>query len=441
VCSSDLRRGSILKPKTPEMQQEEANHNPPGTVLNKFGLRRDKEQTAAQFKDIQSALQAAQDLGLSPEETSQRVKDAVAAGKDARLKFANSPLSPPQPGATLESGASSPHITSASALVQDHLYKVRTPLMKPDGKVESSQKCIQTVLDNLADKTKLHLEKVSDYSIAVSNKISDMQPEIEQAAKEISKFEKVSIDKMMEFSLKSMNAAAAGTFASMPAAARFQYTDVVSGFTEKLAGDYLDITNGLAGTVMGILNTKLNLPEKEKAAREAAKSLPPDKSPTHAEVDICTSEEIIGETMALNKEAITKANDNMAKNMGTFLEDITSQVAGLAGSLEDMKNPFPDIEGSITSALQFDNLMANVFPFELPPTPAVSDFYTMAEGSGAQPDAMTPSPLAIDQVANKIAPNIPSLTDVPFAEPFKDQPTVDLVKNVVETVQENIDIA
>jgi hypothetical protein len=54
---------------------------------------------------------------------------------------------------------------------------------------------------------------------------------------------------------------------------------------------------------------------------------------------------------------------------------------------------------------------------------------------------MTPSPLAIDQVANKIAPNIPSLTDVPFAEPFKDQPTVDLVKNVVETVQENIDIA
>ena len=423
---------TILKPKTPEMQQEEANHNPPGTVLNKYGLRRDKEQTASQFKDIQSALQAAQDLGLGAEETAASVKDAVAAGKKARLKLANSPLSDPQPGATLESGASSPHITDASALVKDHLYKVKTPLMKPDGKVESSQKCIQTVLDNLADKTKLHLEKVSDYSIAVSNKIPDMQPEIEQAAKEIAKFEKVSIDKMMEYSLKSMNAAAAGTFASMPASGRFQYTDVMSGFTEKLAGDYLGITNGLADTVMGILSAKLNLPAKEKAAKEAAKSLPKDKSPTHASVDICTSEEIVGETMALNKEAITKANDNMAKNIGTFLGDVTSQIAGFAGALEDMKNPFPDIEGSITSALQFDNLMANVFPFEMPPVPAVSDFYTMAEGSGAQPDAMTPSPLAIDQVANKAMPDLPSLAKVPFAEPFKDQPMVDLVKNTVE---------
>ena len=33
--------------------------------------------------------------------------------------------------------------------------------------------------------------------------------------------------------------------------------------------------------------------------------------------------------MALNKEAITKANDNMVKNMGTFLEDINSQVSSL----------------------------------------------------------------------------------------------------------------
>ena len=425
---------TIVKPKTPEMQQEQANHNPPGTVLNKYGLRRDKEQTAAQFKDVQSALQAAQDAGLNPEETTQRVKDAVAAGRDARLKFANSPLSPPQPGATLESGASSPHITSAAALVQDHLYKVKTPLMKPDGKVESSQKCIQTVLDNLADKTKLHLAKVSDYSIAVSNKIPDMEPEIKEAAKEIAKFEKVSIDKMMEYSLKSLNAAAAPTMASMPAAGRFEYTDVMSGFTQKLAEDYLGITNGLADTVMGILNTKLNLPAKEKAAKEAAKSLPKDEKDTHVKVDICTSEEIIGETMALQKEAINKANNNMVKNMDLFLSDMASQVAGLAGSLEDMKNQLPPIQGSVTSALQFDNLLANVFPFELPPTPAVSDFYTMAEGSGAQSDAMTPSPLAIDKIANKVAPNIPSITEVPFAEPFKNQPTIDLVKNTVENM-------
>ena len=67
----------------------------------------------------------------------------------------------------------------------------------------------------------------------------------------------------------------------------------------------------------------------------------------------------------------------------------------------------------------------------MPPIPAVSDFYTMAEGSGAQPDSATPSPAAISEIASGKLPDIKLPVKIPFAEPSKDQGMVDLVKNKV----------
>ena len=420
---------TIVKPKTPEMQQESAAP-PPGVKLNDTGLRSDRPATPSQQKDIQSAKQAAEAAGLTGDAVKAQIKDAVAAGKSARIKKANSPLSDPEPGATLEAAGSSPHIKAAVDLVKDNLYQEKTVLLKPDGKVESSEKAIQTVLDNLAVKTRKHLKKMSEYSEAVSSKIPDMEPEIDAAAKEIAKYEKISIDKMMEYSLKSMMASAATTTAAMPSSARFQYADVQRGFTEKLMEEYLGITNGLADGIKSVLDASLDLPAKEKAAKEAAKSLPPDAKPTHAEVSICTSEEVLGKSIAIERPKIEKANNNMLKNMNLFLGDMSKDLAGLTGSLGDMKNQIPDIEGSITSALEFVNQTPNIFPFEMPPNPAVSDFYTLAKGPGAQPDSMTPSPAAIGEIANK-AVDIKIPKKIPFAEPSKDQSMVDLVKNKV----------
>ena len=386
-----------------------------------------------QLIDAQSARAAAEAAGLNPEEIADKVAEAVAAGRKTRLAKANSPLSDPEPGATLESRASAPHITDAAALVQDDLYKTRTILLKPDNIVESSQKAIQTELDNLADKTKRHLDKMSEYSIAVSNKIPDMSPEIEAAAEAIAGYEKISVDKMMEFSLKSLNAKAAASVADLPSSARFQFADVKEGFTKKLAEDYLGITDGLVDSIKGVLMESLDLKNKEKAAKEAAKSLPKDKPQTYADVSICTSEQLIGKTVALKRDKINKANDNMLKNMNMFLGDLSSGLAGLTGALGDIKIQIPDIEGSITSALQFTNASSspNIFPFQMPPVPSVSDFYTMAEGSGAQPDAATPSPLAIADIASDLTPPNITIPKIPFAEPFKGQGMVDLVKDKV----------
>ena len=432
---------TIVKPKTSEAQQECAAV-PPGTKLNKYGLRPDRPQTAAQFKDAQSATAAAEAEGLSGDELQNKVKEAIAEGTKNRCKQANSPLAAAEPGATLESGACAPHIKSASDLARDDLYREMTPLLKPDGKVESSQKAIQTCIDNLTVKTRKHLKSITEYSTAVSKKIppsgpgiSDMEKDIDQTAKDIAKYEKISVDKMMEYSLKSFNAAAAGTFAAMPSSFRFQYSDVVSGFTQELAAEYLEIGNGLADTVRKVLDQALDLDNKEKAAREEAASLPEDKiPPTYANAAICTSEEMVGKTIALQRDKIDSANNNMMKNLQTFLDDIDGSVAGITGVLDQMKNQLPDIEGSITSALTFENQMPNRFDFEMPPVPALSDFYTMAEGSGAQPDAATPSPMAIGDIASNPLqpfPEIPGMPKIPFAEPSKDQKMVDLLKDTL----------
>ena len=388
-----------------------------------------------QLIDAQSARAAAEAAGLNPEEIADKVAEAVAAGRKTRLAKANSPLSDPEPGATLESRASAPHITDAAALVQDHFYKTRTILLKPDNIVESSQKAIQTELDNLADKTRRHLEKLSEYSLAVSSKIDDDQfdKEVQASAEAIASFEKISVDKMMEFSLKTLNANTAAAVSELPSSARFQFADVKEGFTKKLAEDYLGITDGLVDSIKGVLMESLDLKNKEKAAKEAAKSLPKDKPQTYADVSICTSEQLIGKTVALKRDKINKANDNMLKNMNMFLGDLSSGLAGLTGALGDIKIQIPDIEGSITSALQFTNASSspNIFPFQMPPVPSVSDFYTMAEGSGAQPDAATPSPLAIGDIASGLTPPNITIPQIPFAEPFKGQGMVDLVKDKV----------
>ena len=438
---------TIVKPKTEEAQQE-CSSTPPGTKLNKHGLRADRPQTAAQFKDSQSArTEAEKKYNNLPEREKQaaiekEVAEAVKKGKENRCAEANSPLAAAEPGAALESGATAPHIKDSADLVRDDLYREQTPLLKPDDKVESSNKAVQTVLDNLAVKQRKHLKSISEYSEAVSNKRPDMQPEIDQAAKDIAKFEKISVDKLMEYSLKVMNNKIASTVAAMPAANRFQYADVKEGFTKKLMEEYLDITNGLADTVGGVLKQTLNMDEKEDEARKAAASPGIGSTArTYADAAICKSEEIVGKSIALERPKIDKANEAMINNMNLYLDDVTSSLAGVTGSLNEIQNQIPAITGSVVSALQFENQKPNRFPFELPPNPSVSDFYTLAEGSGAQSDAAVPSIKAIGQIASSSLqplPEIPPLPKVPFAEPLKNQPNIDLLTNKVENMTKEL---
>ena len=82
------------------------------------------------------------------------------------------------------------------------------------------------------------------------------------------------------------------------------------------------------------------------------------------------------------------------------------------------------IAGSLTSALSFTNITANVFPFEEPPVQAMSDFYTFARGAASLPDSQLPSMKGIGDAANipKDLPDIPN--PLSYVQPPKDTPDV-----------------
>ena len=96
-------------------------------------------------------------------------------------------------------------------------------------------------------------------------------------------------------------------------------------------------------------------------------------------------------------------------------------------SLGSMLSKIGNIGSSLTSALNFKNITANVFPFELPPVPAMSDFYTLARGSGAMPDGEMPSMKSIGDAANKVSKAVPIKDPLSFVQPAKD--AVDVIQD------------
>ena len=101
--------------------------------------------------------------------------------------------------------------------------------------------------------------------------------------------------------------------------------------------------------------------------------------------------------------------------------------------------------GSLSSALNFKNVVGNVFPFELPPNPPVADFFTLAKGGGGLPDGQLPSINSLAQGAigdsfNLDGLNIPK--EIPFALPSKGMPDIasigEQVKGQMEDAVDNL---
>ena len=98
------------------------------------------------------------------------------------------------------------------------------------------------------------------------------------------------------------------------------------------------------------------------------------------------------------------------------------------------------MQGSLAEAFDFENLKGNLFPFETPPNKAVSDYYTLATGGAAQPDTSKPSPGAIQKAIGKVKDVAPSIPDIPFAEPMKNMPSIDLISKKVQGAADSLGI-
>ena len=104
--------------------------------------------------------------------------------------------------------------------------------------------------------------------------------------------------------------------------------------------------------------------------------------------------------------------------------------------LGDMLQMLGGMQGSMTQALDFKNLMGNIFPFEPPPNTAVSDLYTLATGGAGIPETQVPSSMAIDKAVSTVK-NVASATaDLSFSVPSGSAPDISLKSKKLDSVSD-----
>ena len=268
------------KPKTASAQNDVETADSVGKgLLNSFGLRKDLTATAEQLKDIASAQSQADALGLLDQAREIFVKSKVHQELRNRVKRANSPISPPVPGATCES-ADAPHRLNAGQVQREDKYREKIVVSKPDDPVGSSMKAMQTVIDNLTNKIDKYQKAVQGggYIDMVSMKkpLRDLNRDIENSSQEMSKYMKVVTDKMMEFVNKTTNKELASAVSAMPSSMRFMFADMKELTGQSTHSMYLDIGNNLSGTIGPILKESLNINNILDDAKQRALSIDMD---------------------------------------------------------------------------------------------------------------------------------------------------------------------
>ena len=251
------------KPKSSSVQSDVETANSVGKgLLNQFGLKKDLLPTAEQLKDISNAQSKADALGLLGEAREIFVKSKVHQELRNRIKRANSPITPPVPGATCES-ADAPHRLNAGQVQREDKYREKIVVAKPDDPVQSSMKAMQTIIDNLANKIDKYQKAVQGggYIDMVSMKkpLRDLNRDIENSSQEMSKYMKVVTDKMMEFVNKTTNKELTTAVSAMPSSMRFMFADMKELTGQSTHSMYLDIGNNLSGTIGPILKDSLNI--------------------------------------------------------------------------------------------------------------------------------------------------------------------------------------
>ena len=262
------------KPKTASVQNDVETADSVGKgLLNQFGLRKDLTATAEQLKDIASAQSQADALGLLGQAREIFVKSKVHQELRNRVKRANSPISPPVPGATCES-ADAPHRLNAGQVQREDKYREKIVVSKPDEPVQSAMKSMQTILDNVTNKIDKFQKAIQNDGyidmVSMKNPMGDLEKDIEGASEEMSKYMKVVMDKMMEFVNKTTNSELTTAVSAMPSSMRFMFADMKELTGETTHKMYLGITNDMGSTIGPILRESLNIGNILDTAKQRA---------------------------------------------------------------------------------------------------------------------------------------------------------------------------
>jgi len=99
------------------------------------------------------------------------------------------------------------------------------------------------------------------------------------------------------------------------------------------------------------------------------------------------------------------------------------------------------IQGNLSQALQFENMKTNLFDFELPPNPAVSDFYQLVRGGAAVAQNELPSleALAKNVNAEQLVPDAEQALS--FVLPQNGQANINKLEDLRNTAEDLVDTA
>ena len=381
--AEELKESAIVSPSTKPGEKEKK--------LDQFGLPVGQERTRQQIRDIESAKASIESMGdqeklrlfgtdtPSVSEINKEIKKKVTEGIKKRVAFANSPGSPARPGATLEGIETLMQVAASDVKLADK-YEEKTVLIVPDKVIESSVKAMQTVTDNLTKKVEKYMSSIGSYADAVSGppKEEDLKKLVKDAACNMSKYMKVIMDKMMEYSNKTLNEELTETVSSMPSCMRYQMADMKNVMNEKSLEQYNKITDKVCGSIEGILNQALNLgdpangyeggiiAQRKKDVDEftgitttvnvlnrttgelVGITTTIDELQTHPVVPMCSAEDIIGTAIAGIKTDIDSVNNNSIQGVSKYVGEMTAQLERMDA---DLREKVPD-ESTAGAVLQ-----------------------------------------------------------------------------------------
>jgi len=488
--SKDISTGEKPSPPDGDVKSEHPNSSPaaqpapPNVKLNKYGLRPDipLTQVPGALEAAQAARAKAREQGKSVEEVENAAMAAVANVVRNREAQATAPTAPFKTGAQRES-PDVQNITAGDVKEQD-LAEEKTVMPIPDDPVGSAMKAIQTIIDNISQKMDKYLNAIQSYVDTVSNTMSGgLEDMICKAAMQAAKYMKVIFDKIMEFVLKQLNSVMTKVVASMPSSLRNQMGDLKEKLNEMILGMYNQMIAGLGDQMCATLMDALQPAAREKEARDFAaqqgsgggqSGIDPDtgeaigigdrrdegKFRTAPKVPMCYAESVASTLISKNKDQIETANNNVVRSLNMYLDGVQSEMdsvastlsagkelmsAGLGDSFGDFGasadvitggmggavDMIPDIAGGLGAALDFANIIANVFAGELPPKKAINDYYQLATGGSGAAASELPS---LESVGNSVAVSGSDRNEImttpdpqpEYATPRKDEPDVDL---------------
>jgi hypothetical protein len=369
-----------------------------------------------------------------------------------------SPAAVAVPGATIET-TTSVHGQSAMDQKMDYLLKKKVVMLSPCDLPGSVMKGMQTEIGNLTtDIDKVlkakqsyldsisqikslksitegisgigdisgSLESIGDLLGQVDDSAEKIEALMEKYAPKLAKKMKVVMNKIGEFTSKTINKII-GPLADLQFPnMRFEFLNMKIKINEKLKCLFSKLANGLGKKILDALKNLFGGGNSQQSAN------PSPTSPTGAAplVPMCSVEQLTGEILGSCMGDINKAAEEITQSVGTFMQDsqsglpavgnigdIAGQVGGIAGQvgaaadkvagiagavsgiagavggllggfgnlkLGDIK--FPDIGESIKAALSFENITLNLFGCDSKPNCPATDAFTLDVGGEAVPD-------------------------------------------------------